>query len=148
MQVLHLLLHELLHKPLDEMLLSFMRVDEMLIDIGDDLTDYEDDVMANSFNIYRGAFSISLMLPSWQLHRLLSFGRPAMQHRVHLTASLSPWLLPIHSIFRVPPGCKLCTADCLPKECKPVRRMLTAACAWSAATICKCLLCFRYLTEG
>jgi hypothetical protein len=52
--VLHLLLHELLKKPYDERLLQFMRVDEMLIDIGDDLTDYEDDVMANSFNIYRG----------------------------------------------------------------------------------------------
>jgi hypothetical protein len=54
LQVLHLLLHGLLKKPLDEALLSFMRLDEILIDIGDDLTDYEDDVMANSFNIYRG----------------------------------------------------------------------------------------------
>ncbi|KAF6258243.1 hypothetical protein COO60DRAFT_1138059 [Scenedesmus sp. NREL 46B-D3] len=53
-RVLHLLLHGLLRKPLDEALLAFMRLDEMLIDIGDDLTDYEDDVMANSFNIYRG----------------------------------------------------------------------------------------------
>jgi hypothetical protein len=57
LQVLHLLLHGLLHKPLDEALLAFMRLDEMLIDIGDDLTDYEDDVMANSFNIYRGEIS-------------------------------------------------------------------------------------------
>lgn len=54
LQVLHLLLFELQQKPLDETLLEFMRVDEMLIDIGDDLTDYEDDVMANSFNIFRG----------------------------------------------------------------------------------------------
>jgi hypothetical protein len=52
---MHLLLLELLQQPCDEGLLAFMRVDEMLIDIGDDLTDYEDDVMANSFNIYRGA---------------------------------------------------------------------------------------------
>lgn len=35
-------------------LLEFMRLDEFLIDIGDDLTDYEDDVVANSFNIFRG----------------------------------------------------------------------------------------------
>lgn len=35
-------------------LLEFMRLDELLIDIGDDLTDYEDDVVANSFNIFRG----------------------------------------------------------------------------------------------
>ncbi|KAF8063085.1 smkA [Scenedesmus sp. PABB004] len=53
-RVLHLLLHGLLARPYDEALLGFMRLDEMLIDIGDDLTDYEDDVMANSFNIYRG----------------------------------------------------------------------------------------------
>jgi len=32
------------------------RVDEMLIDIGDDLTDYEDDVFVNSFNTYRGGW--------------------------------------------------------------------------------------------
>jgi hypothetical protein len=60
-QVLHLLLHGLLHKPLDEALLAFMRLDEVLIDIGDDLTDYEDDVMANSFNIYRGEWWTSAM---------------------------------------------------------------------------------------
>jgi hypothetical protein len=37
-RVLHLLLHELLRRPLDALLLEFMRVDEQLIDIGDDLT--------------------------------------------------------------------------------------------------------------
>lgn len=51
---MHLLLLELLQQPYDSTLLEFMRVDEMLIDIGDDLTDYEDDVVANSFNIFRG----------------------------------------------------------------------------------------------
>lgn len=54
LQVLHLLLLELLKQPRDAALLEFMRVDEMLIDIGDDLTDYEEDVVANSFNIFRG----------------------------------------------------------------------------------------------
>jgi hypothetical protein len=53
-QVLHLLLLELLKQPCDATLLEFMRLDEFLIDIGDDLTDYEDDVVANSFNIFRG----------------------------------------------------------------------------------------------
>lgn len=53
-RVMHLLLLELLKRPRDAALLEFMRIDEMLIDIGDDLTDYEDDVMANSFNIFRG----------------------------------------------------------------------------------------------
>lgn len=51
---MHLLLLALLKQPPDQVLLEFMRVDEMLIDIGDDLTDYEDDVVANSFNIFRG----------------------------------------------------------------------------------------------
>lgn len=49
-----MLLLALLKQPPDQVLLEFMRVDEMLIDIGDDLTDYEDDVVANSFNIFRG----------------------------------------------------------------------------------------------
>jgi hypothetical protein len=53
-RLLHLLLQRLLGVPYDEALLSFMAADERLVDIGDDLTDYEDDVVANSFNIYRG----------------------------------------------------------------------------------------------
>jgi hypothetical protein len=53
-QVLHLLLHRIRRVPDDATLLEFCQVDEMLVDIGDDLTDYEDDVAANSFNVYRG----------------------------------------------------------------------------------------------
>ena len=41
-------------QPPDDLLLQFLRLDELLVDIGDDLTDYEDDVVNNSFNIYRG----------------------------------------------------------------------------------------------
>lgn len=41
-----------------------MQVDEMLVDIGDDLTDYEDDVYVNSFNIYRGSFALFCVLHS------------------------------------------------------------------------------------
>ncbi len=37
MQVLHLLLFALTQRPYDEQLLTAMRVDEMLVDIGDDL---------------------------------------------------------------------------------------------------------------
>ena len=40
-QVLHLLLHKLTTHPYDDMLLKFMFVDEHLVDIGDDLVDYE-----------------------------------------------------------------------------------------------------------
>ncbi|KAK2080484.1 hypothetical protein QBZ16_000337 [Prototheca wickerhamii] len=35
-------------------LLDFLRLDEWLVDIGDDLLDYEEDVLKNSFNVYRG----------------------------------------------------------------------------------------------
>mmetsp|Transcript_38066 Transcript_38066/g.84775 ORF Transcript_38066/g.84775 Transcript_38066/m.84775 type:complete len:281 (+) Transcript_38066:50-892(+) len=52
-RLLHLVLHRLLQRPYHEALLSFLHVDELLVDIGDDLTDYEDDVEANSFNILR-----------------------------------------------------------------------------------------------
>ena len=39
-------------------LLAFLRLDERLVDIGDDLTDYEDDVAANSFNLLRCFISL------------------------------------------------------------------------------------------
>jgi hypothetical protein len=52
-RALHAVLHRLLAVPYDDALLAFLRLDELLVDIGDDLTDYEDDVIANSFNIYR-----------------------------------------------------------------------------------------------
>jgi hypothetical protein len=91
--VLNLLLYGLTGRPVDDQLMEFLAVDEHLVDIGDDLVDYEvsvffsssksqsadlpvlvavqclpchiitgllgrvpvqDDVMANSFNIYRG----------------------------------------------------------------------------------------------
>ena len=83
LQVLNLLLYKLTRRPYDDVLLGFLFVDEHLVDIGDDLVDYEarrhvvpdhavlfhaatssklpsgcslqDDVIANSFNIYRGA---------------------------------------------------------------------------------------------
>ena len=34
-----------------------LQVDERLVDIGDELTDYEDDVEHNSFNIFRGTLA-------------------------------------------------------------------------------------------
>lgn len=73
-----MLLYKLTQRPYDETLLGFLFIDEHLVDIGDDLVDYEvqhsnsillnaannsingnpqnvqDDVIANSFNIYRG----------------------------------------------------------------------------------------------
>jgi hypothetical protein len=45
-QVLNLLLFKLTGRPYDAQLLEFLAVDELLVDIGDDLVDYE--VMAPS----------------------------------------------------------------------------------------------------
>ncbi|DBB04085.1 TPA: hypothetical protein ACH3X1_013138 [Trebouxia sp. C0004] len=52
-RVLNLLLYKLTRRSHDDTLLHFLFLDEHLVDIGDDLVDYEDDVIANSFNIYR-----------------------------------------------------------------------------------------------
>ena len=41
LQVLNLLLHKLTRRPYDTTLLDFLFVDEHLVDIGDDLVDYE-----------------------------------------------------------------------------------------------------------
>ena len=41
LQVLNLLLCRLSGRPYDEQLLAFLRVDELLVDISDDLVDYE-----------------------------------------------------------------------------------------------------------
>jgi len=52
-RVMHLILWKLAGRQPHPSLLQFLRVDELLVDIGDDLTDYEDDVERNSFNIFR-----------------------------------------------------------------------------------------------
>ncbi|CAL5221125.1 g3261 [Coccomyxa viridis] len=53
-RVLNLLLYKLSGEEPDAGLLDFLRADEHLVDIGDDLVDYEEDVLENSFNVYRG----------------------------------------------------------------------------------------------
>jgi hypothetical protein len=60
LQVMHLLLYALIKLPPNEDLLEYLFVDEILVDIGDDLYDYEDDVARNSFNIFRGMFVCGL----------------------------------------------------------------------------------------
>ncbi|GAB4820398.1 hypothetical protein N2152v2_007444 [Parachlorella kessleri] len=52
-RLLNLVLYALRCQPPDPLLLEFLRVDEHLVDIGDDLVDYEGDVVKNSFNIFR-----------------------------------------------------------------------------------------------
>jgi hypothetical protein len=52
-RLLHLLLFQLRDAPVDEAAVDCLWFSEVLIEIGDDLVDYEDDVLKGSFNIYR-----------------------------------------------------------------------------------------------
>jgi hypothetical protein len=58
-QVLHLLLFRLLKKEYDEKLLEFLAVDEHLVDVGDDLVDYEVRLLAVAFWQYTASFAQS-----------------------------------------------------------------------------------------
>ena len=59
-RVLHAVLHSVLGKAEDAVLFSYCAIDERLVDIGDDLTDYEDDVHANTFNLWRCLLVLAL----------------------------------------------------------------------------------------
>ena len=53
-RVLHALLVQLIKGEASRDLLAFLRVDETLTDMADDLFDYEKDIRKNSFNVLRG----------------------------------------------------------------------------------------------
>ncbi|KAL2608010.1 hypothetical protein R1flu_026583 [Riccia fluitans] len=52
-RILNHLLYALTHRMVDEDHLEFLAVAELLVEIADDLFDYEEDVLKNSFNVYR-----------------------------------------------------------------------------------------------
>ena len=52
-RLMNLILYKLRKTDYNEKHLSFLREHELLIEIGDDLFDYEDDVVKQSFNVYR-----------------------------------------------------------------------------------------------
>lgn len=52
-RLLHTILHKLLGKPLSPTLMAACRCDEVLLDVHDDLVDYEDDIHGGTFNILR-----------------------------------------------------------------------------------------------
>lgn len=51
--ILHRLLFKLLGKPYDENMLSGIWIDEMLVDVEDDIRQYQDDMRRNVYNTYR-----------------------------------------------------------------------------------------------
>jgi hypothetical protein len=52
-RVLHLLLFGLTGRSPDDALLAWLHTNETLVDLHDDLVDYEDDVLSDAFNVYR-----------------------------------------------------------------------------------------------
>ncbi|XP_056168243.1 uncharacterized protein LOC115683049 isoform X2 [Syzygium oleosum] len=52
-RVLNLLLYELRGEKVNDLHMEFLSISEYLVEISDDLFDYEDDVLENSFNILR-----------------------------------------------------------------------------------------------
>ncbi|XP_017418713.1 uncharacterized protein LOC108329156 isoform X2 [Vigna angularis] len=52
-RVLNLLLYELQGTKVEELHMEFLSISEFLVEVSDDLYDYEDDVLENSFNILR-----------------------------------------------------------------------------------------------
>ncbi|XP_027768889.1 uncharacterized protein LOC107005136 isoform X3 [Solanum pennellii] len=52
-RVLNLLLYQLRGEKVNDMHMEFLTISEFLVEISDDLFDYEDDVLENSFNILR-----------------------------------------------------------------------------------------------
>ncbi|KAK9166997.1 hypothetical protein Scep_002188 [Stephania cephalantha] len=52
-RVLNLLVYQLMREEVNEVHMEFLSVSEFLVEVSDDLFDYEDDVLNNSFNILR-----------------------------------------------------------------------------------------------
>ncbi|GAQ80812.1 hypothetical protein KFL_000630150 [Klebsormidium nitens] len=52
-RVLNLLLYEMEGQAVNEQHFEFLKASELLVEISDDLFDYEDDVLSNTFNVYR-----------------------------------------------------------------------------------------------
>ncbi|KAL5705197.1 hypothetical protein ACHQM5_023533 [Ranunculus cassubicifolius] len=52
-RVLNLLLYQLRESQVNEMHMEFLSISEFLVEISDDLFDYEEDVMENNFNVLR-----------------------------------------------------------------------------------------------
>ena len=94
-QVLNLLLYALLRRSPDARLLEFLAADEQLVDIGDDLVDYEEDVLRNTFNIYRGAARAPRRACSCAACRvplIAACGTDERMKRVDAYAEQIPWL--------------------------------------------------------
>jgi hypothetical protein len=89
LQLLFLVLHRLCGAQYNQSLLDFLRIDERLVDIGDDLTDYEDDVEANSFNLYRSYVFLYGLEAPLKLVRIVTI-LVLLKFKFEMTAWASP----------------------------------------------------------
>jgi len=52
-RLLNLIMYKITKTERDQKVLDFLLLNELLVDLHDDLCDYEDDILRNSFNLYR-----------------------------------------------------------------------------------------------
>ncbi|GLJ48750.1 hypothetical protein SUGI_1028070 [Cryptomeria japonica] len=89
-RVLNLLLYALTNQQIDECHWSFLSMSELLVEISDDLYDYEEDVLNNTFNVLR--MFAKLYGPSKAPSMLAKYISEAEDKYQHLLNQLNPVL--------------------------------------------------------
>ncbi|OMO56113.1 hypothetical protein CCACVL1_26738 [Corchorus capsularis] len=89
-RVLNLLLYQLRGEEVNDLHMEFLSVSEFLVEISDDLFDYEDDVLENSFNILR--MFVKIYGPSRAPAMLAKYITDAEEKYDNLLKALNPQL--------------------------------------------------------
>ncbi|XVF17290.1 hypothetical protein REPUB_Repub10bG0107000 [Reevesia pubescens] len=89
-RVLNLLLYQLRGKEVNDLHMEFLSVSEFLVEISDDLFDYEDDVLENNFNILR--MFVKIYGPSTAPPMLAKYIADAEERYDNLLKTLDPQL--------------------------------------------------------
>mmetsp|Transcript_33697 Transcript_33697/g.63471 ORF Transcript_33697/g.63471 Transcript_33697/m.63471 type:complete len:400 (-) Transcript_33697:402-1601(-) len=88
-RVLNLLMFQVRGAPVNDEFMAFLEVSELLVEIADDLFDYEEDVLANVFNVYRMFLYIHGEGAAVELARLIASFEKVYEERL---AALPPLL--------------------------------------------------------
>ena len=72
-RLMNLVLYKILKQKYNDKHLLFLRCHELIIEIGDDLFDYEDDIIKNSFNVLRMYLKLYLNQPKTAILKLTQF---------------------------------------------------------------------------
>ncbi|GLT33730.1 hypothetical protein SLA2020_082940 [Shorea laevis] len=89
-RVLNLLLYQLRGEEVNDLHMEFLSVSEFLVEISDDLFDYEDDVLENNFNILR--MFVKIYGPSMAPAMLAKYITKAEERYGNLLKTLDPQL--------------------------------------------------------